>query len=134
MNGINGNVEFIGFVFSAATAFIVVLSLGIALYILIKTQTRRTQARDLILKYLKDKNFEMVSFEGIRGYIDQSYDDGFLRSLPKHFPTVLRFAYLKDPETGKNTRSGLAGIVETLRVPRDSKVARAEGSNAATDT
>mgnify|MGYP000344223061 CR=1 FL=1 len=70
-------------------------------------QREREIARDQILNYLTGKSFEMMTLETIRKNINQSYSDGFLNSLPIHFPNDLRRARLK------GNASGLARIIES---------------------
>lgn len=98
----------------------VVLYVGsVALMMYGNYKARQLQtARALILGYLHRKGFTMVSFERIRQRIDPNYDDLFLTSLIKEFPTVFRKATLK----GK--RAGLA------RLDTDDTEEPAEGETA----
>ena len=70
-------------------------------------QREREVARDLIIQYLTNKNFEMMSFERIRKNISQAYSDTFLDTLPAYFPNQLRKAKLK------GNKPGLARIIES---------------------
>jgi hypothetical protein len=89
-----------------------IVAVAASVLITVKThvaEKKTKTAHDLIVSYLKDKDFKMMSFHRIRGAIDEKYTDDFLLSLPARFPNTLRRARLKDAN-GKYTQPGLARI------------------------
>ena len=61
---------------------------------------RFSVARERILEYLNRKEFEMISFSGIRKYIDDEYTDDFLRKVVRHFYKDFRKAKIKGGKEG----------------------------------
>jgi hypothetical protein len=86
----------------------VLVAVALLLYVTAAERRKKT-ARDLILHYLSDNDFKMMSFATIRKNIDETYSDRFLASLPAKFPKALRRATLRDDE-GQLTRPGLARV------------------------
>lgn len=107
--------NFLPWFVSGATIVVVFVSVLIALkasQMRRKAEAERKRvARDLIISYLKEKDFTMVSYERIRKNIDPTYSDEFLASLPASFPSELRRATLRD-ERGVLGKPGLARITK----------------------
>ena len=57
-------------------------------------------ARERIIEYLNRKGFKMVSFAGIRKYIDDQYTDEFLREIVRNFHKEFRKATIKGGAEG----------------------------------
>lgn len=78
--------------------------------VLVKSSRLRNRevGKDQIIRYLTEKDFEMISFERIRKNINKSYGDAFLDELIKRYPDELRRARLKG---GKD---GVARIADTV--------------------
>jgi hypothetical protein len=89
-----------------------VVGLGVALDVIVNSRRDRTAAMNAIANYLKEHGGEVLSFEDIRGSIDEGYSDEFLHSLTKSFPDSLRFDYLPDERTGKPVKSALWLVVQ----------------------
>ena len=59
---------------------------------------RSLVARDRILAHLDRKGFNIVSFSGIRKYVDDQYTDVFLREVQRNYHEDLRKATTKHGE------------------------------------
>jgi hypothetical protein len=92
---------------------VIVITVGaVATLVSLRQKQIARIARDLIFNYLKDKNWEMMSFERIRENVNKSYSDVFLASLPARFPDTFRKAKLRDKD-GALTKPGLARIMQS---------------------
>lgn len=101
-------IDLLPWIVTGITIIVVVVSVIVT----IAAHTERKKiACELIVNYLKDKEFTMMSFERIRKNIDQTFSDSFLASLPASFPSTLRHAKLRD-ENGELSKPGLARITK----------------------